>query len=199
MVGGNGNIMVGTPEVDGANVVAEILEHGRGEKIVVFKYKNKTRYRRRQGHRQDFTRIAIKEISAGGETARAEAPKSRPTKKSRASKAQPEEEPAAAIDAVIEAEGGPEAEAPAKPTRAKKAPKAEAEIVETATPAGAEAELTTESEATAEAESLKKPARATKPKTEAKAPAKRTPASKTRFKAKKPKAEAEADDEKAEE
>jgi large subunit ribosomal protein L21 len=53
---------VGTPVVDGARVLAEVLEHGRDKKILVFKYKNKTRYRRRYGHRQDFTRLAIRQI-----------------------------------------------------------------------------------------------------------------------------------------
>src|SRR5687768_8301195 len=66
LVGGNGDTQVGTPEVAGVQVVAEVVEHGRGEKIRIFKYKNKTRYRRRQGHRQEYTRLTIKEIVSGG-------------------------------------------------------------------------------------------------------------------------------------
>ena len=41
------------------------MEHGRGPKIIVFKYKNKTRYRRKTGHRQDYTRLAIRQILMG--------------------------------------------------------------------------------------------------------------------------------------
>ncbi len=69
LVGGSGTVKVGTPLVDGARVIAEVLEHGRDKKIVVFKYKNKTRYRRRRGHRQDYTRLAIRGILAAGEEA----------------------------------------------------------------------------------------------------------------------------------
>ena len=58
-------VTVGQPTVAGARVVAEVQEHGRGEKIIVFKYKPKVRYRRKQGHRQSFTRLAIKEIVSG--------------------------------------------------------------------------------------------------------------------------------------
>ena len=58
-------VTVGQPTVAGARVVAEVQEHGRGKKIIVFKYKPKVRYRRKQGHRQSFTRLAIKEIVSG--------------------------------------------------------------------------------------------------------------------------------------
>ena len=54
-MGGDGDVQLGTPFVEGARVVAEVLDHGRDKKILVFKYKNKTRYRRRHGHRQDYT------------------------------------------------------------------------------------------------------------------------------------------------
>jgi large subunit ribosomal protein L21 len=49
LVGGDGEVRLGTPFVEGARVVAEVLDQGRGKKILVFKYKNKTRYRRRHG------------------------------------------------------------------------------------------------------------------------------------------------------
>lgn len=64
MVGGSGSTMVGTPLVAGATVQAEVAEQYRGQKIVVFKYKPKKRYRRRTGHRQALTRIAITAINA---------------------------------------------------------------------------------------------------------------------------------------
>lgn len=62
MLGGEGDVHIGTPRVAGARVLAEVIEHGKDKKILVFKYKNKTRYRRRYGHRQDYTRLSIKQI-----------------------------------------------------------------------------------------------------------------------------------------
>jgi large subunit ribosomal protein L21 len=56
------SIRVGTPTVEGAKVLAEVLGEGKGRKVIVFKYKPKVRYRRRKGHRQLYTRLAIKEI-----------------------------------------------------------------------------------------------------------------------------------------
>ncbi|NSW82137.1 MAG: 50S ribosomal protein L21 [Syntrophothermus sp.] len=53
---------VGRPYVEGARVRATVLEHGKGRKIVVFKYKPKKNYKKKQGHRQPFTRIRIDEI-----------------------------------------------------------------------------------------------------------------------------------------
>jgi large subunit ribosomal protein L21 len=63
MIGGNGATKIGTPVVDGASVTATIDEHKRGEKIVVFKYKAKKRYRRKTGHRQELTRLTITGIT----------------------------------------------------------------------------------------------------------------------------------------
>ncbi len=53
---------IGKPLVKGASVKAKVLEHGRGEKKIVFKYKPKKRQRKKKGHRQPFTRIEIEEI-----------------------------------------------------------------------------------------------------------------------------------------
>jgi large subunit ribosomal protein L21 len=64
MVGGDGSPRVGTPLVAGATVQAEVEQQFRGQKIVVFKYKPKKRYRRRTGHRQAQTRVAITAINA---------------------------------------------------------------------------------------------------------------------------------------
>ena len=50
---------IGTPFVEGAKVVAEVVEQGKEDKIVVFKYKAKKNYRRKQGHRQPFTALKI--------------------------------------------------------------------------------------------------------------------------------------------
>jgi len=63
LVGGDGDeTRLGTPALDGAVVRAEVIEHGRGEKIIVFRYKSKVRYRRRTGHRQALTRLRITDI-----------------------------------------------------------------------------------------------------------------------------------------
>ena len=64
MVGEGADVAIGQPLVAGAKVVADVVMHGKGDKIIVFKYKPKTRYRRKIGHRQRFTRLAIREIVA---------------------------------------------------------------------------------------------------------------------------------------
>jgi large subunit ribosomal protein L21 len=53
---------IGTPAVDGARVTGTVVEHGRGEKIIVFKKKRRKQYKRRQGHRQGFTAVKIDTI-----------------------------------------------------------------------------------------------------------------------------------------
>ena len=60
----DGEVMIGKPLVAGAKVAAKIMTHGKGKKIRVFKYKAKSNYRRRQGHRQPFTKIVIEKIYA---------------------------------------------------------------------------------------------------------------------------------------
>ena len=88
-------LKLGTPLVEGVLITAKVIEHGRGEKIRVFKMKPRKRYRRLQGHRQDFSRI---EITSVGETkakttAKKETPKpvakSSSTKSTTAKKAAP--------------------------------------------------------------------------------------------------------------
>ncbi|MFC1743564.1 50S ribosomal protein L21 [Candidatus Riflebacteria bacterium] len=58
------NNQIGTPYLENTSVTAKILSHFRDKKIIVFKYKNKTKYRRKMGHRQDKTRILIEKINA---------------------------------------------------------------------------------------------------------------------------------------
>lgn len=62
LVGGDATT-IGTPLVAGAVVNATILEHGRDKKKIIFRYKNKNRYRVKKGHRQPHTRIQIESIS----------------------------------------------------------------------------------------------------------------------------------------
>jgi large subunit ribosomal protein L21 len=56
--------MVGTPKVAGAKVTAEVLSHGKADKVVVFKMKRRKNFRRNRGHRQDYTELLIKEVMA---------------------------------------------------------------------------------------------------------------------------------------
>ena len=56
------NDKVGTPYVEGAKVVGEVVKHGKNKKIIVFKYNPKKNYRKKQGHRQPYTKIEIKKI-----------------------------------------------------------------------------------------------------------------------------------------
>ncbi len=64
LIDNDGAITVGAPVVDGAKVVAEVVSHLRGEKVIVFHKKRRKGYRKRNGHRQDFTEVLIKEIVA---------------------------------------------------------------------------------------------------------------------------------------
>ncbi|HHV96923.1 MAG TPA: 50S ribosomal protein L21 [Clostridiaceae bacterium] len=58
-----GTIIFGRPVVEGATVQAKVLGHGKGKKIIVFKYKPKKNYRRKQGHRQPYTKLQIDKIN----------------------------------------------------------------------------------------------------------------------------------------
>ena len=61
----DGEAVFGTPTIAGARVVARVLEHGKADKILVFKYKSKVNYRRRYGHRQPYTELRIERIELG--------------------------------------------------------------------------------------------------------------------------------------
>ncbi len=63
----DGEVEFGKPFVDGARVVAQVQTHYKDRKIIVYKYKAKTRYRRKRGHRQNYTRILIQDIEIGGQ------------------------------------------------------------------------------------------------------------------------------------
>ena len=64
LIDNEGAISVGAPAVAGAKIVCEVLSHVRGEKVIVFHKKRRKGYRKRNGHRQDFTELTIKEIVA---------------------------------------------------------------------------------------------------------------------------------------
>ncbi|HSD07777.1 50S ribosomal protein L21 [Flavobacterium sp.] len=100
LVDDNGSITIGAPAIEGASVEAKVLQHLKGDKVIVFKKKRRKGYKKRNGHRQYLTQIVIEGITAGGTTKKAAAPKK------------------AAVEATTE-----EVEAP----KVKKAPKAKKE------------------------------------------------------------------------
>ncbi len=64
LVDNDGKISVGAPAIEGAKVTAEVLDHVKGDKVIVFKKKRRKGYQKSNGHRQQFTAISIKEIKA---------------------------------------------------------------------------------------------------------------------------------------
>lgn len=60
----DGELTVGSPVVDGVKVEAKVVEQGKSKKIIVFKYKPKKDYRKKQGHRQPYTKLVIEKIDA---------------------------------------------------------------------------------------------------------------------------------------
>jgi large subunit ribosomal protein L21 len=109
LVGDGEAVTVGTPTVDGASVSGTVIGEELGPKLIVFKFKQKVKYRRTNGHRQHLTRVRIDEISAGGKRSKAEAAK--------------EPARATAKTAATEAAGDASAaaETPAKPARTRRA------------------------------------------------------------------------------
>src|SRR5262252_6576498 len=81
LIAGNGDAStrIGSPGVEGAVVRAEVVEHARGEKIIVFRYKSKVRYRRKTGHRQSLTRVRITDILVDGASAAPRREETEPT------------------------------------------------------------------------------------------------------------------------
>jgi large subunit ribosomal protein L21 len=66
LIGDGERVIVGTPTINGAKVVATSQGEGKGEKVIVFKYKSKVRYRKKTGHRQPYTRLVIDKIVEPG-------------------------------------------------------------------------------------------------------------------------------------
>jgi len=60
----NGNVTLGAPAIEGAKITAEVLDHVKGDKVIIFKKKRRKGYRVKNGHRQQFTAITIKSITA---------------------------------------------------------------------------------------------------------------------------------------
>jgi len=113
LVVGGDSTTLGLPTVAGASVAAEVLEQGRGPKIIAFKKRRRKNSRRRRGHRQEFTLLRITEILTDG---------AKPTKAAR-----PKPEPKPAVETAAASDGdddaptaAPKAKAKAKPKAAKK-------------------------------------------------------------------------------
>ncbi|NLI92404.1 MAG: 50S ribosomal protein L21 [Peptococcaceae bacterium] len=60
----NGTVTVGTPVVEGATVVVKVIEHGKADKVIAFRYKSKKHVRVKKGHRQPYTKLSIETIKA---------------------------------------------------------------------------------------------------------------------------------------
>ena len=78
---------VGTPNVKGAKVEGKVIAHGKGKKVLVYKYKAKKNYRRTQGHRQPYTKVEITKIKTASE--KAEVKEEAPAKEVKATSAKP--------------------------------------------------------------------------------------------------------------
>ena len=63
-VAGENGLTVGAPVVEGATVTAKVVAQGKAKKVIVYKYKAKKDYRRKQGHRQSYTKIVVEKINA---------------------------------------------------------------------------------------------------------------------------------------
>jgi large subunit ribosomal protein L21 len=117
------NTMIGSPLVADAMVLATAIEHARGKKLIVFKYKSKKRYRHRRGHRQELTVFSIDDIVSGGKSLlTGEAPAFRKEEEAEAPEAEPVAE-APAVESEEEAETTAPETAAGEETGAEEEPK----------------------------------------------------------------------------
>ena len=137
LIDNNGKVNVGAPAISGAKVTAKVLDHVKGDKVVVFKKKRRKGYRVKNGHRQAFTQIEIQSIVEKGTTAKkatattkkeakAEpkaAAKKAPTKKAPAKKAAPKAKTASAAKPKAATKKTTDKKPAAKKTAAKKTDK----------------------------------------------------------------------------
>ena len=124
LVGDGESVTVGTPTVSGASVSGTVLGEALGPKLIVFKFKQKATYRRKNGHRQHLTRVRIDEITAGG------------SRRKPAAKAEADAD-ASATEAVTEAAPEKTEAAPAKKPARTRRPAAKAAKSEATTDADA--------------------------------------------------------------
>ncbi|HSG82437.1 MAG TPA: 50S ribosomal protein L21 [Gemmatimonadota bacterium] len=121
LLGSSGeDVLIGRPTLDGAAVRAEVLGHGRADKIVVFKFKRRKNYRRKTGHRQDYTEIRVNQIDLGGDRVVTLEPKKKAEKPKKKAAAKPEAETKKATAKKAAAEKPTAKKTTAKKTAAKK-------------------------------------------------------------------------------
>ena len=177
LVGDGDAVTVGSPTVSGAWVSATVLGEALGPKLVVFKFKQKVKYRRRTGHRQHLTRLRIDSISTDGRTVSAEPPEPKVARvapsveqkpaRRRAAKAEAPAEPAAKPARGTSKRAAPEAtaEPAAEPVKASAAARPRRARAGTASKASEATSGATE-EASSAPEAKPRARRTTKPKTE---------------------------------
>ena len=147
LAGRDDEVIIGRPSLEGASIRTEVVRHGRGPKIIVYKMKRRKGYRRKQGHRQGFTEIRILDIDFGAghsvKPPEPEAPKKKPVqpKAEKPAAAKVEEPAAAKVEKLAKEEAKPaKAEKPAEPKAEKPAePKVEIEATDSARELAAEA------------------------------------------------------------
>ena len=118
----DGKVQIGQPSLEGASVAAEVVRHGRGKKIIVFKRKRRKGYRKKQGHRQGFTEVRVTEITIG----KAKPRKAKKPKKEQAPAVVEEAPVAEVVEAEVAAPETEAAEAEASAPEVEAAPEAEA-------------------------------------------------------------------------
>jgi large subunit ribosomal protein L21 len=166
LVGDGDDVTVGTPLVDGARVTGTVLRAERGPKIVIFKFKQKVKYRRRTGHRQDLVRVRIDQISANGKQSKVEAPARAERPKAAAASAATAEAPAAeTAKAVSKPKAAPRARASAKTADPAKADTATQEKPKRATRSRATATAAEKADKADKAPAEAKPKRTTRSRT----------------------------------
>jgi large subunit ribosomal protein L21 len=170
LIGDGDDVTVGTPTVSGASVSGTLLGEQLGPKLVIFKFKQKVKYRRRTGHRQHLVRVRIDEINASGKrSTRAEAePKANTEPKAKApakaeAPATTEAKPATRASAT---KATAAKKAPASKPRAAAAASAETEAKPARQPRARTSAKTASKASEAEAETPKRKPRATKAKAE---------------------------------
>ncbi len=203
LIDDDGKVTLGTPTIDGARVLADVESHGRAKKIIVFKYRAKVRTRKKTGHRQHLTNLAVTEILRPGQESKVAKPKRRRAKAAvkdadaevSASVAATDDKPAPkrrtrraapATAKATAAKAGADDKPAAKRTRKAAAPKAKAGTAEKAAPKRRTRKAATPkaSSAKAAATDTDEKAAADEPVAEAKASAK--PARKRTSRAKAP-------------
>lgn len=194
MIADDGDVTIGTPLIEGARVIAHVDSNGRAPKIIVFKYKSKVRYRKKTGHRQNFTRLTVEQILRPGEGA--EVVQRKPAKVEAAVDTKAELAEPVAIEVVETEAPKPRARrtAPAGEKKSAKPPLPKAKPAKSAKPAAPKAKPAKSAKPAApRAKAAKAEKPAAKPKAEK--PAAKPKAEKPAAKAKTPaKGEAKTDD-----